>query len=217
MSRWPREAAILEYYRRYLQEGMTAFDIGANIGTHSIPMGLCVGRSGHVYSFEPDPDNLALLRENIKLNLLDEVITIVPKAVSAESGSSRFWRDLASGATGTLKPQDENFGYHLWYGLPRCISTVQTVTIDDFMRIESSTPDLIKIDVEGAELDVITGMHDLLTTSRPDIIVDTPTPSVVELLRGHGYIICDLLDNCRCISEEEDMPKAIVARKVFST
>jgi len=70
-----------------LQEGMTAIDIGANIGYYTLHIAKCVGPQGKVYAFEPDPENHRLLVKNIEANHYRNIIAI-QKAVSKENGKT---------------------------------------------------------------------------------------------------------------------------------
>ena len=54
-----------------VKQGMTVIDVGAHIGYHTLLFAKCVGPSGHVFSFEPLPENFALLRKNVELNCLN--------------------------------------------------------------------------------------------------------------------------------------------------
>jgi len=145
----------------FLRPGMTFADVGANIGYYTVLAGRAVGESGTVYSFEPNAALLPRLEENVRLNDLFGRVRILPQAVTRKSGEIRFYRSTASdnsGLSSTL-PGD-------------CRSdqgeVVPCVSLDDFAAklAVGRRIDLIKIDVEGAELDVLEGGHE--TLERPD-------------------------------------------------
>ena len=190
------ERCIFEYYRKLLRPEDVVFDIGAHIGTHTIPLGLKLPQ-GHVVAFEPDPDNRALLRENVLRNKLEKNVTIVPVAVSNHTGRKTFWRDLVSTSTGSLVPtRSGNSWYPEILEVPPVTIEVQTMSVDDFCASDPSClPTLIKVDVEGAEAQVIEGMRKTIDRCHPSVIVDGTTVNAAEKLLSHGYKIYNLLNN----------------------
>ena len=163
-----------------LGPGMVVLDIGAHVGLYTIPSARAVGDSGRVLAFEPHPGNRGLLERNIATNGLDN-ITVIPAAVSDREGqldlhTSRF-----------------NTGDHRLYrsgggeGVPTPV-----VSIDAACRAEGITGvDLIKIDVQGAELQVLRGMEETLRTSPSVRLVLEYTPWMLEKA---GVVPRDLLD-----------------------
>src|SRR5262249_33960355 len=87
--------------RAAVEPGDVVFDVGANIGFFSTLLSQLVGPSGRVLAFEPEPENLALLRANLAANGGHNV-TVVPCAAGAGAGLAGFSLDEATGATGTL-------------------------------------------------------------------------------------------------------------------
>jgi FkbM family methyltransferase len=144
---------------RLVREGMTGFDVGANIGLYSLLLARLVGRTGVVHAFEPEPRNFERLKANLALNAAGNVITN-RLAVSHESGDVRLnlfdpslneWHSL--GAPRLTDP------YH-----PRRLVepvesiSVEAVSLDDYTRSHSiARVDFLKIDVEGAEPAVLQG------------------------------------------------------------
>jgi FkbM family methyltransferase len=193
LTDYAHERVIFEFYDAHVQGPMTVFDVGANIGLHSIPLGRRLDAGGgRVIAFEPDADNLALLHENVRLNGLEKTIAVVEQAVDAEPGVAMFYRDTASGATGTISPKNGNAWYQQWVGKPPVIVQVATTSIDAFCDASGITPDLIKIDVEGAEDRVLHGMKRLLSDRRVRLICDGVTAAAVDILREARYELFDL-------------------------
>jgi FkbM family methyltransferase len=198
------EKVIFDFWERRVSGGMTVFDVGANIGMHTVSLGLRLRPGGGaVHAFEPDPDNLLLLRENLRLNGLEQTVTVVPKAADVRPGEARFWRDVHSSATGTLAPDGGNTMYHRLTGKPPEVMVVPTTSIDHYCRDErpGTRPQVIKIDVEGAEAQVVTGAAWVLREFGPDVVLDGATPQAIDLLRDAGYAIYDLLDAGRRVPE----------------
>jgi FkbM family methyltransferase len=131
-----------------IEPGSVVLDIGANIGYHTVQFAQAVGPGGHVYAFEPDPDNLRVLRHNLRCNRLTNV-TVVPKAVAAASGTLRLYRST------------ENLGDHRVYdsGDRRDVIDIPAVAIDDGFGGATGHTSLIKLDIQGAEPMALRGMR----------------------------------------------------------
>jgi FkbM family methyltransferase len=138
------------FLRYYLRKGGIFFDIGSNIGIFSLIGANIVGRKGSVYSFEPTPETYFRLKQNIKLNKAKRIFPF-NMALSDKSGLQDF---LVS-----------NDGYDAWnsFGKPSAGSVfenikVRTITFDEFLSQQNIEKiDLIKIDVEGWEINVLNG------------------------------------------------------------
>jgi len=158
-----------------------------------------VRRHGAVHAFEPSPANLAILEWHRTTNRFANW-TIVPRAVSDE--------DSAAGRLFLVDAGDSPMN-SLTAGLPgtplmkgRDITTLpmQTVTLDTYCAETGARPDLVKIDVEGAEMLVLQGARKLLSESHPGLIVavhpywlprDQSPARLRELLRAQGYAVFD--------------------------
>lgn len=138
-----------------LQPNDVVFDIGANIGVVSLL--LAKGRPGQcvrVHSFEPEPANAAKLRRNIELNNESGAVTVHPFALGAAAGKFTLF---VSGEAGT--------GTHsLLEGTSAGKTPIEidVCTCDEFLRQQQLVPTVVKIDVEGAEGDVLKGMDQTL-------------------------------------------------------
>jgi FkbM family methyltransferase len=183
------ELPIQRMVEEYLPEGGVFYDVGANLGFFSVLAGRLAGARGAVYAFEPVPGNAARIQKNASLNGLSNV-RVVGAAVSDVSGEAELFLAEYGGGSGLAsagKPPD-------MIGSMR----VGTITLDEHARQPGvRMPHLVKIDVEGAELDVLKGMTSLLRTQRPAVIMefDDPVLSGCErklatcsaLLESHGY------------------------------
>ena len=143
-------------FREHARDGMTALDIGANAGAYALLLGQWAGRSGSVAAFEPSPSAFEGLRRHVRLNGLDGVVTPVRSAVGAAVGTLPFVVDAAAGE-GHLASAAE---------AAAATTTVAVTTIDAFCARERIAPDFIKIDVEGAELDVLRGARATIERGR---------------------------------------------------
>lgn len=153
-----------------LKPGQVVYDVGANIGFFTMLCSRLVGPQGKVYAFEPMPGNAATLRHNIALNGLSNVV-VVEKALSSSSGNAELFISHWS-AFHSLNVEGAVKKGNLGPGTGERIS-VETVTLDEFVSQDGvSAPDLIKIDVEGAELVVVQGMLATLKSTEPLLLCE---------------------------------------------
>jgi FkbM family methyltransferase len=207
------ERAIFDYYRAQVKEGTIVFDVGANIGIHAVQLGHLVGNTGRVIAFEPEPENLKLLYESLKLNGINDRVTVVERAVDAVSGESKFWRDRVSGATGSLTPRENgNTHGHNYGGIPPEITTISTLSIDDYVREQKMIPDLVKVDVEGAEARVLLGGLQTLRTHGPHVILDGFASDSSDLLFDEGYKLLDL-ETQMPVNRGDPLPFTVLASR----
>jgi FkbM family methyltransferase len=144
-----------------LHQGSVYWDVGAHIGFTSLIASRLVGPSGRVEAFEPFPPNQRRLARSIKLNGCTNM-TVHPEALSSAGGHRSFFVHEAS-VMGSLIE-----------GAANGTIEVPCATLDDMAK-RLPRPDLVKIDVEGAELDVLLGGERLLAAERPNLIVEFTT------------------------------------------
>ena len=156
------ESTTSELVKKLLKPGDAVVDVGANIGYFSLLFAYCVGQTGHVYAFEPVPALVEKLRTNISLNHFEQ-ITVNNFALSDHEEIARFYTGPAdnSGLSSLREPRQSRGSFE-----------VQLRPFDTLM-LEQDTPiSLVKIDVEGAELQVLQGMENMLRRSRPSCLVE---------------------------------------------
>ncbi|MEQ1912642.1 MAG: FkbM family methyltransferase [Vicinamibacterales bacterium] len=145
----------------FLTPGAVVVDVGANIGINTVYVAQRVGPRGRVWAVEPAADNLAVLRENVERNGLRNV-TIAPVAAGRTSETRQFF--LRGDISAVNSFYEESV-----YAEVTDVVTVQSEPLD--MLVEGNV-DLVKIDVEGAELDVLGGMTRLLRSPRIRLVVE---------------------------------------------
>lgn len=156
------EPSTTRLLKNELKPGMTFIDIGANVGLFTLLAARLVGPKGHVHAFEPAPENLRWLKENISLNPLKNV-TPHSQAVSDCSGIANLRLGRESGLHSLLRPKV----------LTGRSVDVPTIRLDDFLdtvgkRLKRHVrPDFIKMDIEGAEPLALRGMQNLLKSPGP--------------------------------------------------
>jgi FkbM family methyltransferase len=184
------DPSVARVLQRYLRPNMVAFDVGAHIGEYTLLFASQVGAAGSVHSFEPDPYVLPFVRYNVEANRLKNV-TVNELAVSDGDGTASFI--LETDPTSS----------HLT-DFPAPIPTggqfvrndeVITVTIDAYVdRVGLSALDLIKVDVEGAEVASLRGAETTFRTLRPGLVFvechsDELAQAAEAYLAGLGYIV----------------------------
>lgn len=137
------------------------WDIGANIGFYSWLV-MSADRELRAILFEPDPDNIMLLRETMALSGLDRA-SLVTKAASAEAGTAGFVMDPETGTTSHLEAGGT--------GVAGKVVTVETTALDSELA-RHPAPDLMKIDVEGAESMVLAGARRVIGEARPIVLIE---------------------------------------------
>jgi FkbM family methyltransferase len=181
------ELEVQEALRELVKPGQTIYDVGANIGFFTILCARLVGPLGKVYAFEPIPRNVATLRHNIALNGLTNVV-VVEKALSSSAGRADMfispWSAFHSlNVDGAVKRDN--------HGPDAGEITVDTVSLDAFVaEADAPAPDLIKIDVEGAELIVIEGMRHTMRSARPLLLCELHDTKLgyIEFIESIDYL-----------------------------
>jgi FkbM family methyltransferase len=175
------ERPLQEALLRELKPGLTFFDIGANVGFVTLIAARAVGPSGRVVAFEPVPENVAAIRENLALNGIDWV-DVRETAVGLQSGSASL---IVSDVSAFSRFADVSVPT----GARETIE-VPVEVVDELLSAGAvPAPDVIKIDVEGAELQVIEGARQTLSAHRPVILCEVHdcNAEYVELMRSLGY------------------------------
>ena len=174
------EMPIQNIFTQHLKDGDVFYDIGANVGFFSIIAAQLVGDTGKVYAFEPGEGNANSIRHNARLNNFDQ-IEVIEKAVSDTSGSGQLLLAQYSGghALATADAPPDLAGE----------VTVDLVSIDDLIaQNQIKPPNFVKVDVEGAELDVLKGMSETIKTYQPTIIYEVDDGDRAGYERKYGEL-----------------------------
>jgi FkbM family methyltransferase len=169
-------------FREAVRPGMTALDVGANLGAYSLLLGQWVGPSGSVYAFEPAPETFDGLVRHIELNALQSVVHPIKSALGRRPATAAL---LAAGTHGEsrLAAATEDTTHAV---------DVMVTSIDQFCDRHSLSPGFIKIDVEGAELDVLRGARETIRRCRGDLALFVEMhPSIWNAI---GVSRADILD-----------------------
>jgi FkbM family methyltransferase len=139
-------------FKRLVKKGMAVVDVGANVGYYTLLAAHLVGDEGKVFAFEPDPYNFDLLCKNIELNGFRNVIP-VRKAVSSKSGKRKFFLDKNNLGGHSLSEANVRTGASI---------TVEATSLDDYFKNTDYKVDVIKMDVQGLEMEVLEGMTNMI-------------------------------------------------------
>ena len=166
------ERAEVDVMLRSLSPEGTVVDVGANIGLVTIPLALA---AAHVIAVEPLPQNIDRLRENVRRNALSNV-TVVEAAAGAADGTAVL-HSAADPAFGSL--------HDLVKYRPSGNIEVRLRSLDSLWHeLMRPAVELVKIDVEGAELEVLEGGRELLETCRPVLLVEIGRTDAVAAVHG---------------------------------
>jgi len=187
------EPGIAEALARHLSEGKCFYDAGAHIGFYSMIAARFVGPTGRVIAFEPDPDNVRVMVDNLAMNALSWV-RVVPAAVWSADGPMQFERgaDTPSRMAGKIIPHDDlpsNSG-----SLVSC----PAVTLDHLSGSDHP-PNVVKVDVEGGEVAVLHGARVTIQNHHPILVIEVHSaqamPEVRDFLKLYGYKVETLGDS----------------------
>jgi len=161
------------FYNSFVQRvrpDMKIADIGAHFGFFTLGAALRVGDQGRVYAFEPSPETAGTLERNVLFNRWQDRIEIVRSVVSNTDGLVSFYTYGTSMAASLSRENVERLNPER---PPAAAETkVPSVTLDQFCRTRKITLDLVKIDVEGAELLVLRGAREMLREDRPLVLCE---------------------------------------------
>lgn len=177
-------------YNRFfnLQPGNIVVDAGAHIGVYTLKAAKEVGNKGRVIAVEPEDENYKLLTRNIRINKYQNV-TPVKTALSDFEGKATFFLKARSRSHSLIGKT--------WVTPIVDVTETAVTTLDKLLnKLAIKKVDLLKINVEGAELDVLKGSRELLTKRRISKIVTTPHPpykqeanKIARYLESFGYKI----------------------------
>lgn len=181
------------FVRAFLKPGMTFWDVGAHVGEYTLLASSCVGPSGRVEAFEPQPGIFEVLSRNVEVNA---------------AGNVKLRRIAVGDRVGTVSfrlhadPSKSNIGGENALDRTTHCTVVPATTLDNFRADNGVIPHLIKVDVEGAERLVLLGARSVLELppeSAPVWLMefdphngarfDYHPNQFVDLLRSHGYLI----------------------------
>ena len=197
------EYEILEtaLIKKLVKEGMVVCDIGAHIGYYSLLFSRLVGKHGKVFAFEPDLVNFQILKKNKSINKLNNLI-LNQTAVSDINGKTKLFLCKT------------NSGDHRIYDTMESREFISTkvTTLDNYFRDFDGKIDLIKMDIQGAEMKALEKMVNCIRNNRNIIVITEFWPHglrsfgsdpkyFLQLLSQYGFKIFNINEQKRRIEE----------------
>lgn len=170
-----------ELFRKTLRPGMTVVDIGANIGYYTLIAAHRVESKGKVFAFEPEPENVSFLRRTVALNHLQNTV-IFSQAISDRQGTSRLYLTNHNRGTHSLV---DNLN-------TKKFIDIRIDTLDHILGAEDAPQiDLLKMDIEGAEVLALAGMKETIKRSPNLIIITEFYPKAIRRLGKNPVAFLD--------------------------
>ena len=198
-----------ELFRSKIKPGMAIIDIGANLGYYTAIASRLAGEQGLVVAFEPEPNFFKLLSRNIRRNNMKNVIPF-ELAIAEKNGLVNLYLS------------NENKGHNSIIRSEELKTSVQikTTTLDDFLASQKITKvDIIKMDVEGAEILALEGMKNTLIQHLPLLFLEFSPHSIIKInrnpidfllnLREIGYSIFEINKTHQRLDSVTDFQKFI--------
>jgi len=175
----------------------TVFDIGAHIGLFTLPLAEVISTGGTVYAFEPGNSNRKFLKQHLRINHIKNVNVVADLIGEKLDDSVDFYQSSSDSGMNTITDTGRRKGYKR--------TVVKQITLDKFCNLHELQPQLIKIDVEGAELHVLKGSEKVLRQYKPTIFLSVHPRHITELggsteelesfIAKMGYLVFDLDGN----------------------
>lgn len=209
------EAREGAFVRRILRPGQRVFDIGANIGFYAVGLALALPDL-EVHAFEPIPQTFAYLKRNVDLNDVSTRVSLHPFGLSDAPGSvTMYFYPEGSGNASLRNVSGRDDAREV-----RC----QVDVLDDFVEREKLVPDLVKCDVEGAELFVFRGASRTLSLHAPIVFTELLRKwcapfgyhpnELIALFAAHGYR-CFHVGDGETLAETTSMTDATAETNFF--
>ena len=184
------EREILEHFLTRLEPGDVVWDVGANIGLYAVLSSRMVGSSGTVYCFEPEIHTSDMLRRNIALNAIENV-RVQNCALGREDTTGMLFRSSTSNVGSHSMAQRDGEVAHKG-------AFINVRSGDSLVRSnELPKPDIVKIDVEGAEVEVIKGMREILRKRFPRVLLVEMHPDVIPLFGDSDKMVLNIMKESR--------------------
>jgi FkbM family methyltransferase len=198
------EPVVQEALERLCRPGCVVYDVGAHVGFFSLSIARLVGPQGKVFAFEPDRENSARLKEHAARNGLEGRVQVVEAAV---------WSSSSKGVAFRQGGIQKSRGGVAAEGIKPVLAEgaaieVPAISLDAFTEQGHPRPDVVKIDVEGAECGVLKGGERLFSRSQPALICEVHHAQAAEWiapwLGARGYA-------AEWHVPEEGFPRTVVA------
>lgn len=158
------EPDVWNWLKQRTVPGSIILDVGAQFGLYSMLATRHIGAEGRIFAFEPSPDTAAVLGRHLKNNGMTDRVEIVQAAVGPEEGEVTFYM-AGTHPSNTLAPTTVD-------PVKLTPVKVKAITVDGFCRQRQLKPTILKIDVEGWELQVLRGATEVVQDPALTICVE---------------------------------------------
>ncbi|QRR03328.1 FkbM family methyltransferase [Dyadobacter sandarakinus] len=163
--------AEVNFYRKFISEGSLCIDIGTNIGDTTVPMALAAGKTGTTIGFDPNPHVFKILQINASLNPDKTNIVPLPYAITKEEGEFSYSSSEASFGNGGISNEVvEDQGA---FQLPE---KIKGINLEQYLKANYTSAlsrlAFIKVDVEGADMEVIRSISELIRKYKPVLVAE---------------------------------------------
>lgn len=204
---YPMQCAL----KRELESAKCFYDLGANAGFFSLVAANLLGEQGRVVSFDPDPFNCSTMNEQIEMNNLQDRWSIEQKGIADKHGHAVFELEKPGSSKGHLQETGAG-GFDVGSG--KDSFEVELVALDDVIDAHPH-PDVVKMDIEGAEILAMKGATRLLRDVRPIFLIELHGPESVRAvhaaLREHNYSFFTI-ENEALPKDTRELPRHFIAR-----
>ncbi|MDD2822973.1 MAG: FkbM family methyltransferase [Candidatus Daviesbacteria bacterium] len=194
----------MKFFYDFIKKDDVFVDVGANIGAYSLLASSKI-KKGKIFAFEPSKKAALYLRENIKLNHLENLVTVIESVVSDKDGFEKFTVGRHSEVDRIKSPETST----------QSVRTIASTTLDKFLKSKRITYiDMVKIDVEGAELKILKGLKSYLKNSSVGSILfevnlnckdyGSTIDELFNFLEDKGFIIYSILENNKIVKLKRD-------------
>jgi FkbM family methyltransferase len=189
-----RTSLVDQVHQRFISDWVEAdavvWDVGSNLGLFALPAALKSTR-GRVYAFEPDVDLASNLLRSLRLNRNKDLdVSVLCVAVSNVDGTGAFQISKFSRAMNKLQAVGKWHDFQLVAAELRSVVTMRIDTLSKTL----SPPTVLKIDVEGAEMEVLEGGEATISKYRPTMLVEGPSElrdPMRAFFEKHDYVLLD--------------------------
>ena len=203
--------------KRLVSKNSIVIDIGANIGAHTLPMANLLSNEGKIYALEPTKFAYSKLKDNIKLNAKLSKQIQADQVMLINTNSQKETNNLYS--SWPLKKQKKQKTHNVHLGALMTTDGSEKLSLDQYISFQKIKKiDLIKIDVDGNELEVFTGAMNTLNQFKPTLIMELAPSSYDEpsdfdktivLLSEIGYVFYSLNEKIKLSTNVNELKKII--------
>ncbi len=172
---------LLKQHKRIVEKEAVIFDVGANFGYLSLVWAKSIAQDGSVIAFEPNVNVHNSFKKSIQANKLSSIINLQNRAVGKKNGKIQIF--LSTTTSNIVRNNASKNSV-----------TIDMVSLDSFCEeLNIGRCDLVKIDVDGIELDILNGSVNVIGKFKPIFIVETNADNkIIEFFNSQNYIILDM-------------------------